>query len=79
MSYNATVYTDDGGVCVAELDSKGFILRSNAAQCTGLEGSRAYDAYFRKYEKPRRIDADNCDGYRRALKGLALPPLYRGV
>ena len=48
--YNATVYalTAAGvvlSVCVAEVQA-GAMLRSNALQCTGLEGSPEYAAYY---------------------------------
>jgi hypothetical protein len=80
--YNATVYRlDEGGrevgVFVAEVDGQGRVLRSNAVQCTGLEGSPRYDALLRRTGHQFRVARDGCAGYRARLAGLALPPAYR--
>jgi len=76
--YNATVYDlDNGGVFVAEVDDEGFILRSNWIQCTGLEGTREYDAYIRSVAPNLRVVRDNCESYRQRLASLMLPPAYR--
>lgn len=50
---------------VAEVDSKDRMLRSNAIQCTGLEGSPEYDKYIRARlpESTFEIIHDNCEGY----------------
>ena len=49
--YNSTAHCldTDGNVlstCVVELDDEGRVLRSNAVQCTGLEGTPAYQDRF---------------------------------
>jgi hypothetical protein len=82
--YNATVYRyDTNGKHVstftAQATPAGVLLRSNAVQCTGLEGSEAYDAYVRRNAfagYALRVELDGCAGYRNALRGLALPPAY---
>lgn len=83
-NYNATIYclNEDGSVLstsVGQVDDEGFILRGNAIQFTGLEGTRAYDERFRSQwtaEHGVRIERDDCAGYKRVLTGLALPPAY---
>jgi hypothetical protein len=81
--YNATVYRLDPetgevvGVFVAEVDDEGRMLRSNWVQCTGLEGTPAYDAYLRRCGSRFEVVRDGCAGYRRRLLGLDLPPPYR--
>lgn len=84
MAYNATVWESwdgltDVAVFVAEVDAAGRMLRSNAVQCTGLEGSPRYDEYLRQRYPDRsfRVVRDNCAGYRARIAGLALPPAYR--
>lgn len=57
--YNSTILTrnSDGklaSACVAEVQD-GIILRSNAIQCTGKEGTPEYDAYFRAYYESRNV------------------------
>ena len=82
-TYNATVYRIDPatgeelGCFVAEVDQDGKMLRSNAVQCTGLEGTHRYDAYLRGSGHAFRIVKDGCRGYRRRLLGQAVPPAYR--
>jgi len=83
MAYNATVYHYRDGehysTFVAEVDGQGVMLASNAVQCTGLEGSPAYDAYVRSAafaDGELRVVADGTEGYRKVLRGLALPPAY---
>jgi hypothetical protein len=81
--YNATVYCIDPrtgqeiGVFVAEVNDEGRMLRSNAVQFTGLEGTPRYDTYLRRTGHQFRIVRDDCRGYRRRLLGLDLPPNYR--
>jgi hypothetical protein len=83
MTYNATVYRtmDDRtiSVFVAEVDSAGYMLRSNAVQCTGLEGTREYDAYFERNclqaGETISITKDGGEGYRARLRGYSLPGL----
>ena len=72
MSYNATVYRSKDGkhvsTFVAEATPAGVLLRSNAVQCTGLEGSERYDAYVRRVAFAGctlRIELDGCAGYKR--------------
>lgn len=84
MTYNATVYRYRSGehysTFVAEATADGVLLRSNAVQCTGHEGSEAYDAYVRRNAfagDALRVVLDGGDGYRKVLRGLALPPAYR--
>jgi len=84
MAYNATVTTFKDGklrsVFVAEVDAGGNMLRSNAVQCTGLEGTAAYDSYVRRnafHGCELAIALDGCQGYRSVLRGLSLPPAYR--
>ena len=85
MTYNATVYRADAdgnhvSVFAAEATPAGVLLRSNAVQCTGLEGSEAYDGYVRTVAfagHVLRVHVDGAEGYRSALRGLALPPSYR--
>jgi hypothetical protein len=80
--YNATVYRLDPqtnevlSVFVAEVDEQGLMLRSNYLQCTGPEGTPRYDSYLRRSGHTFRIERDGCEGYRRRLAGLALPPGY---
>ena len=81
--YNATVYRYRDGehysTFVAEVDSAGRMVRSNAVQCTGREGSAAYDAYVRGVAfagDALQVVADGGEGYRAVLRGLALPPAY---
>ena len=79
MAYNATVrrHDHDGNlisVFTAEVNDAGRMLRSNAVQCTGLEGSERYDAYvravaFNGYDL--RITRDQCAGYKAFLFGSA--------
>ncbi len=82
--YNATVYRLDPvtgqetGCFIAELDEQGRMLRSNAAQFTGLEGTARYDAYLRGTGDKFRVVRDDGEGYRRRLAGLHLPPPYQG-
>lgn len=83
MTYNATVWRMAGdrvvSVSVAEVDAAGTMIRGNAAQCTGYEGTPAYDAYVRSGVfdgNELRIVRDDCAGYRGYLRGLALPPAY---
>lgn len=84
MSYNATVYryTPEGAhvsTFVAEVDGEGMMLRSNSVQCTGLEGTPAYDAYVRAGAfsgYALQIVRDGAQGYRKVLTGMALPPAY---
>lgn len=81
--YNATVHRTDPstgqeiGVFLAEVDAEGRMLRSNAVQFTGLEGTPAYDAYLRRTGHAFRVVRDGGEGYRRRLLGLDLPPAYR--
>ena len=81
MSYNATVYryyADSGehaSTFVAEATPAGVMLRSNAVQFTGLEGTEQYDAYFRGQNAGRyvfRVVLDGTQGYRDFLRGFAL-------
>lgn len=81
--YNATVWRMAGerviSVSVAEVNADGVMVRGNAAQCTGYEGTPAYDAYVRANVfagDTLRIVRDDCAGYRGYLRGLALPPAY---
>lgn len=74
--YNATVRRYDGerliSVFTAQADGNGTMLRSNAVQCTGLEGTPAYDAYVRSnaFAGYRlEVDVDGCAGYKRHLLG----------
>lgn len=51
--YNSTIFTihPDGttrSACVGEVDGDGRILRSNAVQFTGAEGTPAYEDRFRR-------------------------------
>jgi hypothetical protein len=77
MAYNATVYRSsaDGqhvSTFVAEATPAGTMLRSNAVQCTGLEGSERYDAYVRSVAfagHVLRVELDGCAGYKRQLSG----------
>jgi hypothetical protein len=81
--YNATVTRLDPltgaelGVFLAEVDEQGRMLRSNAVQFPGLEGSPRYDAYLRSTGLTCRVERDGGAGYRRRLAGLNLPPAYR--
>jgi hypothetical protein len=85
IPYNATVYRLDPstgtelGVFVAAVAADGRMLRSNAVQGTPQDGTPAYDAVLRQLYPGStfRIVRDGCDGYRRRLKQLALPPDYR--
>jgi len=80
--YNATVLRLDPvtgaelSCFVAEVDEQGRMLRSNAFQFTGLEGSPRYDGYLRRCGHQFRIVKDDCLGYRQRLLGLQLPPGY---
>jgi hypothetical protein len=82
-TYNATVYRTDPatgeelGVFLAEVDTEGRMLRSNAVQFTGLEGTARYDQVIRRSGHAFRVDRDGGAGYRRRLHGLGLPPAYR--
>lgn len=84
-TYNATVYRVDAqgrevSAFTAEVTPAGVMLRSNAVQCTGLEGTEAYDAYVRSNAfdgYTLRIEQDGCAGYRNRLRGLMLPATYR--
>lgn len=83
MTYNATVYRSlaSGGesTFVAEVDDAGRMLRSNAIQCTGYEGTPAYDTYVRGGAfagDTLRIVRDGMAGYRARLSRMALPPTY---
>lgn len=74
--YNATVRRMSGNTLVsvftAEVDGNGAMLRSNAVQCTGLEGSPKYDAYVRGVAfagHELHVTRDNCAGYRAFLTG----------
>jgi hypothetical protein len=85
MTYNATVYRYRDGAYystfVAEVGAGGVLLRSNAVQCTGREGSAEYDAYVRGVAFAGDVlcvVADGGEGYRAALRGVALPPAYTG-
>ena len=77
MGYNATVYRSDAdgnhvSTFVAEALPDGTLLRSNAVQCTGHEGSGAYDAYVRTVafaDCSLRVELDGCAGYKRQLFG----------
>ncbi len=81
--YNATVIRRDPqtgeelGVFVAEVDAEGRMLRSNAVQFTGLEGTPRYDEYIRRCGHRFEVIKDGCAGYRQRLLGLALPPGYQ--
>lgn len=50
-----------------------------AAKYTGDEVA-LYDIYMRETHPGStfEIDLDNCEGYRNAISGLALPPAYKG-
>jgi hypothetical protein len=78
--YNATAYEIRNGkrvsCFVVELNEAGKILRSNSVQCTGLEGTEAYDSYLRLSHKELEIVRDGCDGYRNVVRSLNLPPTY---
>jgi hypothetical protein len=82
-NYNATVIRRDPqtgkelGVFVAEVDAEGRLLRSNAVQFTGLEGSPKYDEYLRRCGHRFEVLRDGGQEYRRRLLGLALPPSYQ--
>jgi hypothetical protein len=65
------------GVFVAEVNDAGKMLRSNALQFTGFEGTEKYDAYFRRTGDQFRITRDGGRGYRERILKLALPPAYR--
>jgi hypothetical protein len=73
--YNATVRRYDGERLVSVFTaqaSNGVMLASNAVQCTGLEGTPAYDAYVRQnaFAGYRlEIAEDGCAGYKRHLTG----------
>jgi hypothetical protein len=77
VSYNATVYRSDAdgnhvSTFTAEVTPGGVMLRSNAVQCTGLEGDERYDAYVRRVAfagHVLRIELDGCAGYKRQLFG----------
>jgi hypothetical protein len=77
MSYNATVYRADAdgnhvSTFTAEATPAGVMLRSNAVQCTGLEGSERYDAYVRSVAfagHTLRVELDGCAGYKRQMSG----------
>jgi hypothetical protein len=85
MTYNATVYRSDAdgnhvSTFTAEATPAGVLLRSNAVQCTGLEGDERYDAYVRAVAfagHTLRVEIDGCAGYRAAVSGMALPYTYR--
>lgn len=91
MGYNATVYEYRDGkhisTFVAEVNEKGEMLRSNALQYTGYEGKylkdgrAAYDVYFRSLlpNSEFKIVNDNCEGYKRKIMGLAVPPTYKAI
>jgi hypothetical protein len=64
-------------VFLAQVDAEGRMLRSNAVQFTGLEGTPRYDRYLRRSGHAFRVERDGGAGYRRRLHGLALPPAYR--
>jgi len=71
--YNATVYKKRNGevilVFVAEVDENNKILKSNAIQYTGLEGTEKYDSFIRKYFRSYELEIvkDNCEGYKKVL------------
>jgi len=77
MTYNATVYRSDAdgrhvSTFTAEATPDGILLRSNAVQCTGLEGDERYDAYVRRVAfagHSLRVELDGCAGYKRQLFG----------
>ena len=85
--YNATVYRVKGGkvisvfVCETHPQDSTKMIRSNAIQYTGLEGTLDYDKYIREQYKDSYLNIvlDNCEGYKRKLRGLALPPTYLGI
>ena len=66
MGYNSTVWTKQGSVFVAEL-CNGYIIRSNALQYTGLEGTQEYDTYIRSQKEIAKIEKDDCKGYIKTL------------
>ena len=76
MTYNATVRRYQAGTLIsvftANATPDGTLLASNAVQCTGLEGTPAYDTYVRSgafagYELA--VELDGCAGYRKFLTG----------
>ena len=81
--YNATVRRIDPltgeeiGIFLAEIDEAGRMLRSNAIQFSGLEGTVRYDQYLRRTGHRFDVTRDGGEGYRRRLLGLAVPPAYR--
>jgi len=79
--YNATVYQVRNGKVVsafmAQVNEEGKLLRSNWLQCTGLEGTPAYDERIRSLvAESLSIVHDNGEGYKNCLRGLMLPPSY---
>ena len=75
--YNASIYDKKtGGISVAEVKD-GVILRGNAVQCTGYEGTYKYDSYFRISHPDIEILMDNCEAYKIAVSGLSISPMYR--
>jgi hypothetical protein len=80
-TYNATVRRLDPqtgaelGVFLAEVDAQDRMLRSNAVQFTGLEGSARYDEYLRR--SGDRFEVTRDGGGSRRLLGLNLPPAYQ--
>ena len=82
--YNATVYRVKGGkvisvfVCETHPQDSTKMIRSNAIQYTGLEGTLDYDKYIRERYKDSYLGIvlDNCAGYKRQLRELAL---YLGI
>ena len=87
MTYNATVYRYDAegnevSVFAADATWDGVMLRSNAVQCTGLEGTEAYDAYVRRYAfegYTLMVTQDDGEGYRRRISRLGIPATYRSA
>jgi hypothetical protein len=85
-TYNATVYRDDDegnllSVFTAQATPAGVLLASSAVQCTGLEGTEAYDGYVRRNAfagDTLRVVLDNCQGYKDRIRGLAVPSAYKG-
>jgi hypothetical protein len=71
--YNASVFCKVNGklsgVFCAEVNEHGKMLRSNFAQCTGYEGTEAYDTYLRLRfpNEEYVILLDNCQGYKSAI------------
>jgi hypothetical protein len=83
MAYNSTIFRIRGdrliSACVAEVDGEGRILRSNALQCTGAEGTPAYEARLMSLFGDDRIVVEpDTRGYRRFLTGDINPDDYVG-